>query len=91
MANTASSEKRHRQSLKRRARNTAVKSDVKSAIKQAREFIEKGDKAKAIEAIKNAHSLLDRAATRGVLHARNAARRIGRLSHMADKKFAAAK
>ena len=87
MANLHSAEKRNRQSLKKRARNVSVKSEVKGALKAAREAIAKGD-AKATELVKKASSLLDRAATKGVFHARNAERRIGRLAHALSAKTA---
>ncbi|MGV3624239.1 MAG: 30S ribosomal protein S20 [Archangium sp.] len=90
MANTKSAQKRNRQAIKRNARNSAVKSNVKNAIKAAREAISSGDKAKGGTALAAATSALAKAATKGVLHAKNSARRIGRLSHEASKKFAAA-
>jgi small subunit ribosomal protein S20 len=89
VANTKSAVKRNRQAIKRNARNTAVKSAVKNAIKIARAAIAAGDQAKAKEAVNAANVALDKAATKGVLHARNASRRIGRLAHEASKKFAA--
>ena len=85
MANLRSSEKRNRQSLKRRARNVTVRNELKDALKAAREAIAKGD-AKAAELVKKATSVLDRAASKGVLHARNAQRRIGRLAHALSTK-----
>lgn len=90
MANTKSAQKRNRQSIKRKARNSAVKSGVKTAIKAAREAIASGDQARAKTAIAAATSALAKASTKGVLHAKNTSRRIGRLSHEASKKFAAA-
>ena len=89
MANTKSAVKRNRQALKRNARNNAVKSIVKNAVKAARAAVASGDAAKAKAAISAASSALDMAATKGVLHAKNASRRIGRLAHMSSKKFAA--
>lgn len=85
MANLRSSEKRNRQSIKRRARNVAVRTELKQALKTAREAVEKGD-AKAAELVKKATSVLARASTKGVLHARNAQRRIGRLAHALSAK-----
>ncbi len=85
MANTVSSEKRNRQSIKRAARNQSVKTEVKSAIKKAREVIAGGDPVKIKAALSSAAALLDRAATKGVLHTRNASRRIARLSLAAGK------
>ena len=89
MANTKSAVKRNRQAQKRNARNSAVKSTVKNAIKAARAAIASGDAAKAKTAVSAASSALDMAATKGVLHSKNASRRIGRLAHEASKKLAA--
>ena len=86
MANTRSAEKRYRQSLKRRARNQSVTSAVKTAVKKAREAIASGDAQKAQDAIQHAAGALNRAASRGVLHARNASRRVARLAHAAAAK-----
>ncbi|MBS1149280.1 MAG: ribosomal protein [Myxococcaceae bacterium] len=81
MANTRSATKRNRQSVKRRARNASVRSGVKSIVRKAREAIAAGDPAKAKEAVRVATRLIDRASTKGVLHAGNASRRIARLAH----------
>ncbi len=89
MANTKSAVKRNRQAIKRNARNSAVKSSVKTAIKAARAAIAGGDVAKAKIAVSAASAALDKAATKGVLHSKNASRRIGRLAHESSKKFAA--
>ena len=89
MANTKSAVKRNRQSLKRNARNIAVKSTIKNAVKAARAAIATGDAAKAKAAISAAASTLAKAATKGVLHSKNARRRIGRLEHQLSKKAAA--
>jgi small subunit ribosomal protein S20 len=85
LANTVSSEKRNRQAIKRNARNTAVRTAVKSAVKKAREAIASGDPAKMKDAVSSATRMLDKASTKGVLHARNAQRRIARLAHNAVK------
>ncbi|MCA3015475.1 MAG: 30S ribosomal protein S20 [Myxococcaceae bacterium] len=89
MANTASAAKRHRQSLKRKLRNTYVKAEFRAAIKAAREATASGDAAKAKEAVKAATRLIDRAASKGVLHSKSASRLVGRLSHNLDAKKAA--
>ncbi len=89
MANTKSAEKRNRQAQKRNARNSAVKSTVKNAIKTARAAMTSGDPVKAKTAVAAATSALAKAATKGVLHAKNASRRIGRLTAEATKKAAA--
>jgi len=76
---TRSAQKAHRQSLKRRIRNRAVKSSTKTAIKNAGAAIVAGDMDVARAAVRTAISELDRAATKGVLHPNNAARRKSRL------------
>jgi len=81
VANTHSAEKRHRQSLKRKSRNTTVKAELRLAIKAAREATEAGDAPRAKEAVRVATRLIDRAASKGVLHSRNASRRVARLAH----------
>ena len=84
MANTRSAQKRNRQALKRRARNQAVRTQVKSAVKKAREALASKDLAKFQEALHAAARTLDKAASKGVLHKKNASRRIVRLFHAAQ-------
>jgi small subunit ribosomal protein S20 len=79
VANTKSAQKRNRQAVKRRARNQAVRTQVKSAVKKAREALAAKDPAKAQEALRAAARTLDKAASKGVLHKKNASRRIARL------------
>lgn len=80
MANTRSAEKRNRQAQKRRQRNATVKTVVRSAVKKAREALAQKDPEKAHQAVQAAARSLNKAATKGVLHARNASRRIARLT-----------
>jgi small subunit ribosomal protein S20 len=80
VANTRSAEKRNRQSKKRHDRNVAVRTMVKTAVKKAREAIASKDPKKAEEAIRAATVTLSKAASKGVLHAKNASRRISRLA-----------
>jgi small subunit ribosomal protein S20 len=84
VANIKSAQKRNRQALKRRARNQAVRTQVKSAVKRAREALASKDPAKAQEALRAAARTLDKAASKGVLHKKNASRRIARLFHAAQ-------
>ena len=80
MANHKQALKRHRQSLKARARNRAVKSHVKKAIKSVRSAVESNDRDQAVAELRKATSVLDKASSKGVIHWRNASRRISRLS-----------
>lgn len=87
MANTRSAQKRARQTPKREARNSTVRSALKSAIKKAREAVASGDKAKAEAAFRAATSMIDRARSKGIIHSRNASRRVSRLAHLAATKL----
>ncbi len=80
MPNHRSALKRLRQSEKRRLRNKAVKSAIKTAIKKVRVAIEEGKPEEARALLGTAVRLLDRAVTKGVLHRNNASRRISRLT-----------
>lgn len=74
MANTKSAEKRDRQAEKRRDRNRAVTSRLRTVMKKTRASLgeTKGDDAAPI--VSAAHSEIDRAAKKGVLK-KNAANR----------------
>ena len=85
MANHKSALKRHRQSLKRRARNRISKTRIKNTVKAVRVAIEEKDVTKATEALKAAASVLDKAARKNVIHARQAQRRIARLQTAVNK------
>ena len=80
MANHKSALKRHRQSLKARNRNRMVKTRIKHSVKAVRLAIENNDADQARQALQQATSVLDRAATKKVVHWRTAARKISRLS-----------
>lgn len=76
---TRSAAKAHRQSLKRQLRNRAVKTASKTAIKKADASIGSGDLEAARQGVRQAVSVLDRAAKKGVLPRGNVARRKSRL------------
>lgn len=80
MANHKSALKRHKQSLIRNARNRAMKTRVKNAVKAVREAVELGDKEKAQAALTAATSIMDKAAGKKILHWRTAGRKVSRLS-----------
>ena len=79
MANHKSALKRIRQNEKRRLHNRTYRSRTRTLIKNARTAIESGKVDEAREATRIAVRDLDKLATRGVVHKRNAARRKGRL------------
>lgn len=76
---TRSAAKAHRQSIRRRLRNRAVKSETKTAVKRAVQSIAAGHLEAAREEVRRAISALDRAVRKGVLHPNNAGRRKSRL------------
>ncbi len=79
MANNPSAEKRNRQNQKRRARNKAALSTLRTAIKKARNAID-GKAATAPELTKSAVSIIDKAVSKGVLKRGTASRYVSRLS-----------
>jgi small subunit ribosomal protein S20 len=79
LANTASAKKRIRQNRKRRGRNKVVRSRARNRVREAFAAIERGDAAEAQQAVRRATSDLDRAASKGTIHRKNAARRVSRL------------
>ena len=79
MANHKSALKRVRSSERKRVRNQMIRSRTRTEVKKARLAIETGDVNAAREATRLAASALDKAATKGVLHPNNAARRKSRL------------
>ncbi len=79
MASHKSALKAHRQSLKHRNRNRAIKGSLRGAIKRTRTAVAAGDLGNAQESLQQAISSLDRAAKKGIIHPNNAARRKSRL------------
>lgn len=80
MANIKSKIKRNRQNIRRNARNTAIRSELKTRTKQALAAAEAGDSAKAEELLRLTQKRIDMAVTKGVLHAKTASRRKSRLA-----------
>jgi len=85
MTKHPSAQKRHRQSLKRHARNQAIRSRVRTLVKYVRESIDAGDPGQAAEQLRGATRALDKAVTKGVLHRNTAARKISRLTRAVRK------
>ncbi|HEX6967513.1 MAG TPA: 30S ribosomal protein S20 [Micromonosporaceae bacterium] len=75
MANIKSQIKRNRQNEKRRLRNKAVKSSLKTAIRKFHEAVEAGEIDKATVLMREASRKLDKAASKGVIHRNQAANR----------------
>jgi small subunit ribosomal protein S20 len=79
MANIKSAIKRIRQNEKRRVRNAAVRSTVRTSVKTTRTALEGGQADQARESLQRTIQVLDKAATKGVIHKNTAARKKSRL------------
>ena len=80
MANIKSQIKRIRTIEKRRLRNQAVKSELKTLVRRTREAVEAGDQEKAVAALRVASRKLDVAVSKGVIHKNQAANRKSKLA-----------
>ena len=84
MANIKSAKKRILVNRTKAARNKSIKSGVKTAIKNVEKAVLAKDKAAADSALLNATSVIDKAATKGVYHKNNAARKVSRLAKLVN-------
>lgn len=80
MPHSASAKKRHRQSLRDRERNRAVKSTLKSSIRKVLDAASSGDAVAAKESLRGVAKTVDQAAAKGTIHRNRAARIKSRLS-----------
>jgi small subunit ribosomal protein S20 len=86
MANHASAEKRNRQRIRRTERNRSIKGAVRTLLKKARAALAAGGKpGDAAPAVADAIKAVDRAASKGVVHPKTAARAKSRLAKAALK------
>ena len=84
MANHKSALKRARQNEIRRIRNKSVKTRVKNIVKDLKLAIDGESKEAVPEKLNAAKSAVDKAAKKGVIHRKTAARKISRLSRLAN-------
>lgn len=84
MANIKSQKKRIITNEKRRLRNRAVKSELKTATRRVKDAVAAGDGAAAYAAALAACRLMDKAATKGVIHKRQAANRKSGIMNLAN-------
>lgn len=82
MANHKSAEKRNRQSKIRNARNSHIRSTMRSYVKKLRTAIAEGDNETAKAVLEKAIPYIDKAASKGVIHKATASRKIGRLAKL---------
>jgi small subunit ribosomal protein S20 len=80
LANTKSAEKAARQSTVHRARNDALTSQLRSAIRKATLALKAGKHAEAEAALKEATPVIDGMVNKGIIHRNKAARHKSRLT-----------
>jgi len=86
MANIKSKIKRIGTNRKAEERNKAVRTELKSAVRAAREAVASGDQTAADAAIQNANRKLDKAVSKGVIHKNQAANRKSKIAKKAVAK-----
>jgi len=84
VANHKSALKRAGQNQVRRLRNRTVKTRVKNVVKTVRQAVSEGEAGQSVTTLRAAQSTIDKAAKKGVLHKRTAARKIARLAKLAQ-------
>jgi small subunit ribosomal protein S20 len=80
LATHKSAEKRDRQDKKHRERNIAAKSVIKTKIKSVITSVDSKNKENSVKALKTVIPALAKAASKGVIHKKNASRKISRLT-----------
>lgn len=80
MANIKSAKKRILVNETKAARNKAIRSKVKTAVKKVDAAVAAGDKAAAQAQLTATISEIDKATTKGVYHKNTASRKVSRLS-----------
>jgi len=80
LATHKSAEKRDRQSKVRRERNIAAKSAIKTKVKAVLAAVESKNKENSANALKSTVPALAKAAAKGLIHKKNASRKISRLT-----------
>ena len=85
MANIKSAKKRILVNKTKAARNKAIKSGVKTAIKKVNAAIEANDKEAAKAALIAATSTINKAASKGIFHKNTASRKVSRLAQAVNK------
>jgi len=84
LANHKSAIKRNKQNAVRAARNTHVRSTMRTYVKQVRTAVAEGDSATAQAALERAVPFIDKAASKGIIHKATASRKISRLSKLVN-------
>jgi len=85
LANSKTARKRIRIAETRRVRNRPYRTAARTFVKKAEAAIRAGDQTVAQSAVVDAISMLDRVASKGIIHRNNAARRKSRLMSKLNK------
>ncbi len=85
MANHKSALKRARQNEVRRIRNKSYKTSTKKAIKEVRVAVANGSAEEARERLTNAVSIIQKTASKGIIHKNQASRKISRLARQVNQ------
>jgi small subunit ribosomal protein S20 len=80
MANSAQARKRARQSVKQRAHNMTLRSELRTAIKKVRKAIEGGNQEAAMKQMHESQAVIDRMASKKICHGNTASRQKSNLS-----------
>lgn len=80
MANSAQARKRARQATATNKRNASLRSTVRTAVKQVRKAIQAGDKAAAMQKLRESQAVIDRIADKKIVHKNLASRTKSRLA-----------
>lgn len=84
MANHKSAIKRNKQAIVRTARNTHIRTTMRTYVKQVRTAVANGDQEAAQTALNRAVPYIDKASTKGIIHKATASRKISRLNKLVN-------
>jgi small subunit ribosomal protein S20 len=84
VANIKSQLKRIKTNEKARLRNKSVKSSLKTAMRRFREAADAAERDRAVEALQQASQQLDKAASKGIIHANQAANKKSAMAQRAN-------
>jgi small subunit ribosomal protein S20 len=84
VANHKSAIKRNKQNAVRAARNTHIRSTMRTLVKNVRDAVAAGDKEAATQAMAKAIPYIDKTSTKGVIHKATASRKISRLNKLVN-------
>jgi small subunit ribosomal protein S20 len=84
LANHKSAIKRNKQNALRNARNTHIRSTMRTYVKQVRQAVAEGNAESAQTALERVIPFIDKAATKGIIHKATASRKISRLTRLVN-------